>query len=63
MLCGRTESIEVNLEALEILEVCTLRSPAIEHTVIDMIHDSNLAFADEAPADQLPDSTISVLIG
>ncbi|KAL1470387.1 hypothetical protein MTO96_024348 [Rhipicephalus appendiculatus] len=62
-LCGRMEPIDVDLEALEVPEVCTVNGPTLEPSVTTMMRDRNLAFADETQGDQPQDSTISVLIG
>ncbi|XP_037508931.1 uncharacterized protein LOC119385594 [Rhipicephalus sanguineus] len=62
-LCGRIGPIVVDLEALEVPEVCTVKGPALEPNVINMMHHRNLTFADEVQGDQPQDSTISVLIG
>ncbi|KAL1485447.1 hypothetical protein MTO96_031951 [Rhipicephalus appendiculatus] len=62
-LRGRREPIDVDLEALEVPEVCTVNGPTLEPNVIAMMRDRNLAFADETEGDQPQDSTISVLIG
>ncbi|KAL1484611.1 hypothetical protein MTO96_032496 [Rhipicephalus appendiculatus] len=62
-LRGRREPIDVDLEALEVPELCTVNGPTLEPNVIAMMRDRNLAFADETQGDQPQDSTISVLIG
>ncbi|KAL1473916.1 hypothetical protein MTO96_038369 [Rhipicephalus appendiculatus] len=63
MLCGRMEPIDVDLEVLEVPEICTVNGPTLEPSVIAMMRDRNPAFADEPQGDQPQDSTISVLIG
>ncbi|KAL1472299.1 hypothetical protein MTO96_039432 [Rhipicephalus appendiculatus] len=61
--CRRIEPIDVNLEALEVPNVCTVNGPTLEPNVITMMRAHNLAFADQAQGNQPQDSTISVLIG
>ncbi|XP_049272070.1 uncharacterized protein LOC125758673 [Rhipicephalus sanguineus] len=62
-LCARIEPIVVDVEALEMPEVCTVKGPALEPNVINMMRDRNLTLADEVQGHQPQDSTISVLIG
>ncbi|KAL1470029.1 hypothetical protein MTO96_024680 [Rhipicephalus appendiculatus] len=62
-LCGRMEPIDVDLEALEVPEVCTINGVTLEPNVIAMMRDRNLAFADKTQGDQPQDSIISVVIG
>ncbi|KAL1445979.1 hypothetical protein MTO96_044727, partial [Rhipicephalus appendiculatus] len=61
-LCGRMEPIDVDPEALEMPEVCTVNGPTLQPNVIAMMRDGNLAFADETQGDQPQDSTC-VFIG
>lgn len=55
--------MELVHQALEVPEVCTVRGPAIDGTLITTLRDHNLPLADEPPEDQLPNSTVSALIG
>ncbi|KAL1476817.1 hypothetical protein MTO96_036218 [Rhipicephalus appendiculatus] len=57
------EPINVDLEALDVPEVCTVNGPTLEPSVITTMRDRNLTFADEPQGDRPQDSTISVLIG
>ncbi|KAL3226867.1 hypothetical protein MRX96_024586 [Rhipicephalus microplus] len=57
------EPIDVGLRALEVPEVGTVNGPTLEPSVIAMMRDHNLAFADAPQGDHAHQFTISVLIG
>lgn len=62
-LTGRFESKEVTLDALEVPEVCTVRSSPMEPALVSILRSRNLVIADEPQDDKDQSPTISVLVG
>ncbi|KAL1467384.1 hypothetical protein MTO96_042227 [Rhipicephalus appendiculatus] len=62
-LQSRFDAQEITMDALEVPEVCTVKTPAIEQGLLMQFHERKMLIADEQWIGDRPTQTISVIIG
>ncbi|KAL1436396.1 hypothetical protein MTO96_049756 [Rhipicephalus appendiculatus] len=62
-LQSRFDAQEITMDALEVSEVCTVKTPAIEQGLLMQLHERKMLIADEQRIGDRPTQTISVIIG
>ncbi|KAL1466543.1 hypothetical protein MTO96_026581 [Rhipicephalus appendiculatus] len=62
-LQSRFDAQEITMDALEVSEVCTVKTPAIGQGLLMQLHDRKMLIADEQRIGDQPTQTISVIIG
>ncbi|KAG0427907.1 hypothetical protein HPB47_025082 [Ixodes persulcatus] len=54
---------KVTMEALEVPDLCTVRTPRLDNDILNQLHSEGLIVADVAPPSLQADTEISVLVG
>ncbi|KAL1479890.1 hypothetical protein MTO96_051504 [Rhipicephalus appendiculatus] len=62
-LQSRFDAQEITMDALEVPEVCTVKTPAIGQGLLMQLHERKMLIADEQRIGHRPTQTISVIIG
>ncbi|KAL1433846.1 hypothetical protein MTO96_012185 [Rhipicephalus appendiculatus] len=62
-LQSRFDAQEITMDALEVPEVCTVKTPAIGQGLLMQLHERKMLIADDQRIGHRPTQTISVIIG